>query len=71
MTYGIYLQCETCKATIGGEQVTPKQQGIPTLTRHESAILRKLAGDRGWLCLPGDLDYCPDCPHDLITGAKS
>lgn len=33
--YGIYLKCEKCGKTIGGEDVTPKQQGIPTLSRFD------------------------------------
>lgn len=64
--YGIYLKCETCGKTIGGEDVTPKQQGIPTLTRWEGKKLRELAAERGWTSGESDTGYCPDytdyCP---------
>lgn len=59
--YGIYLECEACKATIGGEEVTPSQQGMPTLDRHDGRILRQKASERGWKYLGGDQDYCPEC----------
>lgn len=65
--YGSYLKCETCPATIGGEEVTPRQQGIPTLRHGDSATLRRLAGERGWTTqkLGGyhynDNDWCPAC----------
>jgi len=59
--YGIYLRCETCGKTLGGEDVTPKQQGIPTLTRHEGAKLRELASVVGWTHTPPDVDLCPAC----------
>ena len=59
--YGIYLKCEHCGATIGGEDVTPKQQGIPTLGRFEGAALRTLAAEHGWTHEAQDVDYCPPC----------
>jgi len=59
--YGIYLECERCGATLGGENVTPKQQGIRTLNRFEGAELRALAADRGWTHEPPDADFCADC----------
>lgn len=60
--YGIYLKCEGCGATIGGEDVTPKQQSIPTLTRFEGVRLRELAALRGWVSVAdADKDYCPVC----------
>lgn len=59
--YGIYLKCERCGKTIGGEDVTPKQQGIPTLTRRQGSKLRALAADLGWTHLAPDADLCPEC----------
>jgi hypothetical protein len=59
--YGIYLKCERCQATIGGEHVTPAQQGIPTLQRGEGRKLREEAAKRGWRFVPPDSDYCPAC----------
>lgn len=67
--HGIYLKCECCPATIGGEQVT--QNPEPPLNRHQGVELRKRAKERGWIqCTlpmgklqhhgdPGDL--CPEC----------
>jgi len=59
--YGIYLKCEKCGKTIGGEDVTPKQQGIPTLGRFEGRRLRELAAERGWTHHPPNDDLCPEC----------
>lgn len=59
--YGIYLKCERCGKTIGGEDVTPKQQGIQTLKRWEGVRLRELAAERGWTHQPPDADPCPEC----------
>lgn len=62
--YGIYLRCDKCNtATIGGEEVTPRQQGVPTLKRSEGATLRARAAALGWK-VPGgneDFDLCPAC----------
>lgn len=57
--YGIYLRCETCRKTIGGEQVTEKHE--PPLNRREGRRLRELAAERGWTHTPPDSDLCPDC----------
>jgi hypothetical protein len=65
--YGIYLKCEQCGKTIGGEEVTPKQQGIPPLTRWQRTELRLLAADRGWTHQPRDYDFCPDCSKARAT----
>lgn len=59
--YGIYLECDQCGKTIGGEDVTPKMQGIPTLTRGQGRELRALAADRGWTHIAPEKDLCPDC----------
>jgi hypothetical protein len=59
---GIYLKCDKCGATLGGEQVTDwsKPQGLHW---SESPALAKAARERGWT---GNLDrngpsYCPQC----------
>jgi hypothetical protein len=59
---GIYIQCEQCDATLGGEQVT--ERGTPTLSRSECARLREEAAKRGWRS-EGDWiadikDFCPE-----------
>lgn len=59
--YGIYLKCEHCGKTIGGENVTPTQQGIPTLTRWQGRELRERAAQRGWTHRPPDSDLCTEC----------
>jgi hypothetical protein len=65
--YGIYLKCEHCGTTIGGEDVTPKQQGIPTLTRWQGRELRERAAQRGWTHEPPDGDLCPECSEASST----
>lgn len=59
--YGIYLKCETCGATVGGEEVTPREQGVPTLTRWQGRELRDRAAQRGWTHSRPDSDFCPAC----------
>lgn len=67
--YGIYLKCDQCGATIGGEDVTPKQQGIPTLNRREGAKLRELAAVLyGWSHPESDTDLCPQCVGKQVAG---
>lgn len=63
--YGIYLRCETCGKTIGGEDVTPKQKGFEPLGRSDGRKLRALAAERGWTHYPYDDDYCPECIKEL------
>jgi hypothetical protein len=57
--YGIYLKCEQCGATIGGEQVT--QNPEPPLGRFKGVELRARAAALGWKFVPPDSDYCPTC----------
>lgn len=64
--YGIYLKCEVCGATLGGEQVTPAEQGIPTLTHWQGRALREAAENRGWAFVPPDGDYCPRHAADAM-----
>jgi hypothetical protein len=55
--YGIYLKCESCTATLGGEQVSD-----PPLRTGEGATLRAAAEARGWRCdAARDKDLCPSC----------
>jgi hypothetical protein len=55
--YGIYLKCESCGATLGGEQVSD-----PPLRTGEGAKLRAEAQARGWHCdRVWDEDLCPEC----------
>lgn len=64
--YGIYLQCECCTATIGGEQVTKNPE--PPLSRFQGDELRKRARERGWIqcTLPfGHLQDWREEPGDL------
>ena len=61
--YGIYLECDKCGNTIGGEEVTPRQQGVPTLTRHDGDRLRQLAADLGWTQPCEHCDHCPQCSN--------
>ena len=68
--HGIYLKCENCGATIGGEEVTPKQAGIPPLTWFERHKLRELAAERGWTHEPPDSDYCPACGFKASRPAR-
>lgn len=68
--YGIYLECERCGKTIGGEDVTPKQQGIPTLTRWQGRELSALAADRGWAYQAPNADLCPECSKPPNVGAE-
>ncbi len=58
---GIYLKCDSCGATLGGEQVTTKERGLHWSEAH---ILKERALALGWT---GDLDRdstndrCPEC----------
>jgi hypothetical protein len=61
MSNGIYLKCDNCGATIGGEQVTPKKQGIPPLNQWQGQTLRELASGLGWTQDAPDTDFCPGC----------
>lgn len=55
---GIYLQCEECIATIGGEEVCSDKLGLHR-SLHET--LRALAWKRGWTTVDNKFDYCPTC----------
>lgn len=69
--YGVYLKCDNCGKTIGGEDVTEKLQGIPTLTRFEGPKLRELAGIRGWAHALPDTDTCPICAMFFAMPVKA
>lgn len=65
---GIYLKCEDCPTTIGGEEVTANGESAPN--RSGSVLLRKRAAERGWTSaiatVPGrrieqTFDWCPIC----------
>ena len=58
---GIYLKCDKCGATLGGEEVTSDQKGL-----HWSHFkrLQKAARDLGWtgpLDRESNSDLCPEC----------
>jgi hypothetical protein len=69
--YGIYLKCESCGKTIGGEEVTPRHRGAPTLGRFDGAKLRALAADRGWTHEEPDSDFCPACSAARLSAVRS
>lgn len=60
---GIYIKCEKCAATLGGEQVTPRQQGMRPLRRGDDDKLRAAAAALGWSATgkwPQEVqDFCP------------
>lgn len=58
---GIHIKCEKCGKTLGGEEVTPRQQGIRTLVRGDGYKLRELAAPLGWVHTPPNDDLCPGC----------
>ena len=67
---GIYLQCEICKKTLGGEQVSSEPYGLKP---YEHEKLRKEAKNLGWITDKNInskshydlLDYCNDCIKKL------
>lgn len=73
MKYGIYLKCDGCGATLGGEQVTANPE--PPLVTQQGGELRERAAERGWTTysapaaeeqvsgISGLNDRCPNCTH--------
>lgn len=58
---GIYLKCNECGATLGGEQVTGPERPFG-LHWSEHHTLRTRAAERGWrVDASNDEDYCPNC----------
>jgi hypothetical protein len=60
MSNGIYLQCDQCGATLGGEEVT-RGTGKPPLNQWDRELLRELAQGFGWTHKKPDSDYCKEC----------
>lgn len=73
---GIYLKCDKCGATLGGEEVTTATNGL-----HWShwPQLQAAARERGWtgpLTRESDSDRCPECskaetPNVKLNGERS
>lgn len=58
---GIYLRCDECGATLGGEEVTTAEQG---LRWSQWRALQKAARELGWtgpLDWSSESDKCPTC----------
>lgn len=56
---GIYLKCDHCGATLGGEQVNA---GVRGLTWSQGRQLRDASRDLGWTGDElRDADVCPAC----------
>jgi hypothetical protein len=61
--YGIYLKCDSCGATLGGEIFDPP------LTRWEDKKLQAKARELGWtgpLTRESDKDRCPSCSLPFV-----
>jgi hypothetical protein len=58
---GIYIKCDSCGKTLGGEQVSPKERGLHWSEAH---ILKEEALNLGWtgeLDRSSTSDRCPEC----------
>jgi hypothetical protein len=67
---GIYLQCDICKATLGGEQVTANPDPPPGW--FNQGILRDAARKLGWtgpLNSDSDSDRCPECSRAAVPAS--
>lgn len=63
MSHGVYLKCERCPVTIGGEQVTKNPE--PSLSGWwQGGELRKRAAAYGWTTF----DVAPSRPWEDRTG---
>lgn len=61
---GIYLKCDTCGKTLGGEEVTFASQGLHW---SDTAQLQKAARELGWtgpLTRDSNSDRCPECSRE-------
>lgn len=67
---GIYLRCDGCGATLGGEQVSPRPQGLGWA---DEAALRARARELGWtgpLTRSSGTDLCPGCSELAHASAR-
>lgn len=67
---GIYLRCDACGATLGGEQVSSARNGLHW--SHSPALV-KAARELGWtgpLSRESNDDRCPRCSQENRPTAK-
>lgn len=64
---GIYLKCDECGNTFGGEEVEPKVNYPMGLHWSQSCLLKEEARKEGWtgaLTRESNSDKCPECSKE-------
>jgi hypothetical protein len=67
---GIYLKCDKCGKTLGGEEVTTKERGLHW---GEWQTLKAAASQLGWtgpLTIESNEDRCPECSKNETPNVK-
>lgn len=65
---GIYLRCDKCGATLGGEQVTRHERGLHWSETSTLADEARRLGWTGALTRESNSDLCPACSVEWREG---